>query len=142
EPLEIKEESVEARETVIERTPQENEGGTINCFEAGNPRMPDEEPQQTSSPSKRMRILPPAPRTVDSLRPKWRPTSAHLLPSFSISNSFTLSVMVNIFLCRLGSLPEALEDDGRLGGIAKVEYVNKINHNHKVLISTTRMAHI
>ncbi|KAK7074616.1 Ubiquitin carboxyl-terminal hydrolase 28, partial [Halocaridina rubra] len=64
EPLEIKEESVEAKETVIARTPEENEGGTINCIEEGNPRTPEEEPQQTSSPSKRMRILPPAPRNV------------------------------------------------------------------------------
>lgn len=51
-------------DTIDESSPVEKEEAVINCVEECNPRTLEEEPQQMSSPSKRMRILPPAPRNI------------------------------------------------------------------------------
>lgn len=55
--LSVKEDSIQEGQT-------EKEEIMTNCVEEGNPRPIDDEPQQLPSPSKRMRILPPAPRNI------------------------------------------------------------------------------
>ncbi|XP_066949055.1 ubiquitin carboxyl-terminal hydrolase 28-like isoform X1 [Macrobrachium rosenbergii] len=59
----VKEET-DVQESVDENSSLEKEETATNCNEEANPRTLEEEPQQMSSPSKRMRILPPAPRNI------------------------------------------------------------------------------